>query len=255
MLEDEQGEVVIAAIRTYGDTIHAWWSGGTTGASSCPASGRSTPRFQPAAGRPQVRRPLRRQRRAGQDERVGASSTSDVMGFKNLHLASTTRTSPPSTPSLMSKVMANGNERIKFPINEPAAGQEEVADRRVPRFLSRPGRAARRDRHRRHRRARSTALRHRGRRVPPRAVHATTTTLLDAGRQDRRGPGARSGSSASWSTATTRATCCRSSPSRSGSPDAVLRDHPAEGRQELRQGQLQGAVRGDRAGAGARGNL
>ena len=33
-------------------------------------------------------------------------------------------------------------------------------------------------------------------------------------------------------------------------PDAVLRDHPAQGRAELRQGKLQGAVRGDRAGAG-----
>ena len=62
----------------------------------------------------------------------------------------------------MSKVMANGNDRIKFPINEPAAGQEEVADRRVPRVLSGPRRAAHRPRHRRHHRARVTALRDRG---------------------------------------------------------------------------------------------
>ncbi|MEI2721709.1 MAG: hypothetical protein V9E87_16580 [Gemmatimonadales bacterium] len=50
----------------------------------------------------------------------------------------------------MSKVMSNGNGRIKFPINEPAQRQEEVADRGVPRLLPRPGRAARRDRDRRH---------------------------------------------------------------------------------------------------------
>ncbi len=36
-----------------------------------------------------------------------------------------------------------------------------------------------------------------------------------------------------------------------GSADAVLRDHRAKGRAELREGKLQGAVRGDRAGAGA----
>ena len=36
-----------------------------------------------------------------------------------------------------------------------------------------------------------------------------------------------------------------------GSADALLRDHPAKGREELRQGELQGAVRSDRAGAGA----
>ena len=64
--------------------------------------------------------------------------------------ASTTRTSRTEYSSLMSKVMANGNDRIKFPINEPAAGQEEVADRRVPRVLPGPGRAAHRARHRRH---------------------------------------------------------------------------------------------------------
>ncbi len=38
-----------------------------------------------------------------------------------------------------------------------------------------------------------------------------------------------------------------------GPADAVLRDHPAAGREELRQGQLQGAVRGDRARAGPQG--
>ena len=38
-----------------------------------------------------------------------------------------------------------------------------------------------------------------------------------------------------------------------GSADALLRDHPAEGQPRLRQGQLQGALRGDRAGTGAAG--
>ena len=41
MLRDEDGEVVIAAIDTYGDTIHsASSSGGTTRGLSCPGSAR-----------------------------------------------------------------------------------------------------------------------------------------------------------------------------------------------------------------------
>ena len=38
--------------------------------------------------------------------------------------------------ALMSKVMTNGNGRVKFPINEPADGQEEEPDPGVPRLVS-----------------------------------------------------------------------------------------------------------------------
>ena len=71
VLRDDDGEVVIAAIQTYGDTIHTLVERRNYRGSSCPASSRSTPRYQPGAGRAQVRRPLRRQRRARHDERVG----------------------------------------------------------------------------------------------------------------------------------------------------------------------------------------
>ena len=37
--------------------------------------------------------------------------------------------------ALMSKVVANGNHRVKFPLNEPAIAKKQVADRRVPRVL------------------------------------------------------------------------------------------------------------------------
>ena len=56
----------------------------------------------------------------------------------------------------MSKVMADGKGRVKFPINEPAEGQAQVADRGVPRVLRRrrrPAHRARDHRHRRHRQA------------------------------------------------------------------------------------------------------
>ena len=76
-----------------------------------------------------------------------------VMGFRNL-LTFDDKTISTEYSSLMSKVMANGNDRIKFPINEPAQGQAEVADRRVSGLLQGPGRAAHGARHRRHHHAR-----------------------------------------------------------------------------------------------------
>ena len=53
--------------------------------------------------------------------------------------------------ALMSKVMANGNGRVKFPLNEPAEGRQEVADRGVPGVPPRAGCAAYCPGHQRHR--------------------------------------------------------------------------------------------------------
>ena len=48
----------------------------------------------------------------------------DVMGFRNLISFDDSDISTEYT-SLMSKVVASGNDRIKFPINEPAAGKKK----------------------------------------------------------------------------------------------------------------------------------
>jgi 4-hydroxyphenylpyruvate dioxygenase len=48
----------------------------------------------------------------------------DVMGFRNL-LTFDDEDINTEYSSLMSKVMANGNDRIKLPINEPAAGKKK----------------------------------------------------------------------------------------------------------------------------------
>ena len=53
--------------------------------------------------------------------------------------------------ALMSKVVADGSRKVKFPLNEPAARQAQVADRRVPGVLRRSRGAAHRAGHRRHR--------------------------------------------------------------------------------------------------------
>ncbi len=65
--------------------------------------------------------------------------------------------------ALMSKVMASGNHLIKMPINEPADGQEEEPDPRVPRVARHDaGRAAPGAAHRRRARARWRSCARRG---------------------------------------------------------------------------------------------
>ena len=117
--------------------------------------------------------------------------------------------------ALMSKVVANGNHRVKFPLNEPALGKKKSQIDEYLEFYGGPG-------------AQHVALatndilgtvdamRRRGRRVPRHA--GLLLRGPGAARPHRRGPRADRGAAAraaSWSTATRTATCCRSSPSRS----------------------------------------
>ena len=126
VLRDDDGEVVIAAIHTYGDTIHCWSSGGTTAAPSSPASS--------AVSRATTRR------RSGCSTWTTASATSssgamntwvkfyeDVMGFRNL-ISFDDKDISTEYSSLMSKVVANGNDRIKFP--DQRAGRRARRSRR-----------------------------------------------------------------------------------------------------------------------------
>ena len=69
----------------------------------------------------------------------------DVMGFRNI-LTFDDKDISTEYSALMSKVMSNGNGFVKFPINEPAEGKEEIAGGRVSRFLQWRRRPARRDR-------------------------------------------------------------------------------------------------------------
>ena len=136
----------------------------------------------------------------------------DVMGFQ-LYQHFDDKDISTEYSALMSKVMSNGNGRVKFPINEPADGQEEVADRRVSGVLSRAGRAAYRhgDRTTSSRPCRSCATRASNFCACPSTYYRGTG---GARRQDRRAGRASWQNSASWWIATTKATCCRSSPSR-----------------------------------------
>ena len=150
--------------------------------------------------------------------------------------------------ALMSKVMTNGNGRVKFPINEPATGKKKS---QIQEFLD-----WYLDAGTQHVALRTedivgtvrTAARER-RRVPGHAARV----LRGAARRASATSACRSRRSRSWAsrpTATKRATCSRSSRARPGSADLLLRDHRAPRLTRLRRGQLQGAVRGDRARAG-----
>jgi 4-hydroxyphenylpyruvate dioxygenase len=61
-----------------------------------------------------------------------------AMGFKNL-VSFDDRDISTEYSALMSKVMANGNERIKFPINEPAPGKKKSQIEEYLDFYRGPG--------------------------------------------------------------------------------------------------------------------
>ena len=121
--KDDAGEVVSAGIKIYGDTIHSLVERRNY-------RGPFFPGFQP-------REPRYRAEPTGLlhvDHCVGnvelgkmnewVAFYERVMGFKNLVSFDDADISTEYS-SLMSKVMTNGNERIKFPINEPAQGKKK----------------------------------------------------------------------------------------------------------------------------------
>lgn len=122
-LSDDHGFVKMAAIKTYGDTIH-------TLVERSQYNGAFLPGYQP-------KRSLAPVRSLGfkyVDHCVGNVELGDmnkwvkfyeeVMGFKLLVTFDDKDISTDYT-ALMSKVVSNGNGYIKFPINEPAAGKKK----------------------------------------------------------------------------------------------------------------------------------
>ena len=123
VLRDEAGEVVIAGIHTYGDTIHSLVERRNYNGVFLPGFQAVNPRYAPpAVGLQYVDHCV------GNVE-LGAMNTwvnfyQDVMGFRNL-ISFDDKDISTEYSSLMSKVVASGNDRIKFPINEPAKGRKK----------------------------------------------------------------------------------------------------------------------------------
>jgi 4-hydroxyphenylpyruvate dioxygenase len=137
VLRDQHGEVIIAAIRTYGDTIHSLVERRNYGGPFMPGFQSLDPHYQPApVGLLHVDHCV------GNVE-LGRMNTwvkfyEDVMGFRNLISFDDSDISTEYS-SLMSKVVANGNDRIKFPINEPAQGRKKSQIDEYLEFYRGPG--------------------------------------------------------------------------------------------------------------------
>ncbi len=137
VLQDGDGEAVIAAIRTYGDTIHSLVERRNY-------RGAFLPGFQPvtSAFAPQPIGLLHVDHCVGNVE-LGAmnrwvSFYQDVMGFRNL-ISFDDKDISTEYSSLMSKVVASGDDRIKFPINEPATGRKKSQIDEYLEFYRGPG--------------------------------------------------------------------------------------------------------------------
>jgi 4-hydroxyphenylpyruvate dioxygenase len=138
LLEDETGKVVVAAIATYGDTRH-------TLVERSGYSGPYLPGYAPA--RPIVA-PGERGFFTGIDHCVGNVELGRmdewvdfyhrVMGFTNMKefVGDDIAT---EYSALMSKVVADGSRKVKFPLNEPAAGKRKSQIDEYLEFYGGPG--------------------------------------------------------------------------------------------------------------------
>lgn len=118
--KDGSGEVVRAGIRTYGDTVHIFVERKNYGGVFLPGYEAWVSEYNPAPTR------LKYIDHMVGNVELGAMNKwagfyAHVMGFANLITFDDKDISTNYT-ALMSKVMTNGNGRIKFPINEPAIG-------------------------------------------------------------------------------------------------------------------------------------
>ncbi len=134
---DADGEVVIAAIRTYGDTIHSIIERRNY-------RGLFLPGFVPMkssyASKPTG---LKYVDHCVGNVELGKMNTwvsfyERVLGFTNI-LTFDDKQITTEYSALMSKVMSNGNGRIKFPINEPASGKKKSQIEEYLDFYRGPG--------------------------------------------------------------------------------------------------------------------
>ncbi len=137
VLRDDHGEVVIAAIRTYGDTIHSIVERRNYRGLFLPGFVAATSPYRPAStGLLHVDHCVGNVELGKMNEWVGFYER--VLGFFNL-LSFDDKDISTEYSALMSKVMSNGNGRIKFPINEPASGKKKSQIEEYLDFYRGPG--------------------------------------------------------------------------------------------------------------------
>ena len=120
VISDEHGEIVKSGIHTYGDTVHVFVERKNYNGVFMPGFIESKSEYNPTPVGLKYIDHMVGNVELGQMNEV-ARFYNEVMGFANLITFDDKDISTKYT-ALMSKVMTNGNGRIKFPINEPADG-------------------------------------------------------------------------------------------------------------------------------------
>jgi 4-hydroxyphenylpyruvate dioxygenase len=137
VLRDEMGEVVTAAIQTYGDTIHSLVERRNYQGAFMPGYVRAESRCDPPpVGLKYVDHCVGNVELGAMNRWV--SFYEQVMGFFNL-ISFDDNDISTEYSALMSKVVSNGNGRIKFPLNEPAAGKRKSQIDEYLEFYGGPG--------------------------------------------------------------------------------------------------------------------
>jgi 4-hydroxyphenylpyruvate dioxygenase len=138
LLRDDHGEVRISAIATYGDTIHSFVERKNY-------RGVFLPGYVAVDGPDAVMRPVGLKYVDHMVGNVGLGEMNrwvdfyqNVMGFR-LYQHFDDKDISTEYSALMSKVMANGNDRVKFPINEPAEGKRKSQIEEYLEYYKGPG--------------------------------------------------------------------------------------------------------------------
>jgi 4-hydroxyphenylpyruvate dioxygenase len=136
-VEDKDGSVTLAGIKTYGDTVHVFVERKDYNGLFLPGYRKLDTGYHPEdAGLLYIDHMVGN---VGWNEmNTWAKYYSQVMGFAQLVSFDDKDISTDYT-ALMSKVMTNGNGRIKFPINEPAEGKKKSQIEEYLDFYEGPG--------------------------------------------------------------------------------------------------------------------
>ncbi|MDQ6677983.1 MAG: 4-hydroxyphenylpyruvate dioxygenase [Acidobacteriota bacterium] len=137
-LRDAAGEIRLASIALYGDTVHTF-------VERANYTGAFLPGFVAVEGDDMVSRPAGLRHIDHMVGNVGWGEMNrwvefyqHVMGFRMFRHFDDADISTEYS-ALMSKVMSNGNERVKFPINEPAEGKRKSQIEEYLEFYRGPG--------------------------------------------------------------------------------------------------------------------
>ena len=135
--KDEFGEVVRAGIYTYGETVHMFVERKNYKGTFLPGFEKWESDYNPEpVGLKYIDHMVGN---VGWNEMdIWVKWYEDVMGFENF-LSFDDKEIHTDYSALMSKVMSNGNGRIKFPINEPAEGKKKSQIEEYLDFYEGPG--------------------------------------------------------------------------------------------------------------------